>query len=533
MATYYYDYASGNNGNDGLSTGAPKQTIGNTATLTGGDRHLFKRGSVWPVGDNAANRIGIVGTTGTSEVLPAYIGAYGSGALPIFDGQGTGYRPVWIRHGSYITIEDLRVIRGYTDGLSVYGNSASENPMNITIRRCEVTDNSYQNLQGLDGISIRKAVGAALTQNILIEDCTAWDNKGHGIKARLGTNNTVMRRCYASGNGRLQGSHGIGSAGIRAPITGWSLVSGTTYQATLTPATYEETANITALDFVFCYKAPYWLLADESPSLTPSLGAFSVTAANTIRVNVGENPTGITGQPPSYAGIESCYKGANNVLLDQCISEGNLDPVLGIEGHGFAFDDFSMNVTLRNCISRNNLSLGISFNRNQLPVIEGCYLSGNGYGAVKILSPKGIVTIRQNTLTSPRNDTAQSLIEFYEGGLNLVLQNNILIGGKASLWDNAVAITSLTEKSNCFYGYSPAATALHVGVGGFQAIDATSFNANPAIDSRGYPANVSLYGAGTNVSYPGRLDVYGCRFQLPLSIGSVEPNPVMALSRKP
>lgn len=81
--TVYYVSDTGNNGNNGLTEGAPKATFAAAVDLLGpGDYALFKRGDSWTQAEY--NTSGIDGTA--SEFVT--IGTYGSGALPQFNNSG-------------------------------------------------------------------------------------------------------------------------------------------------------------------------------------------------------------------------------------------------------------------------------------------------------------------------------------------------------------------------------------------------------------------------------------------------------------
>ena len=107
--TDYYVATSGSDSASGLS-GAPWQTIAkvNAATFAPGDNIYFNRGDTW-TGDELIPSVS--GTAGS----PITFGAYGSGALPIIDGNGTAEHNIdtnqdMLSPRSWLVFEDLECI---------------------------------------------------------------------------------------------------------------------------------------------------------------------------------------------------------------------------------------------------------------------------------------------------------------------------------------------------------------------------------------------------------------------------------------
>jgi len=198
-------------------------------------------------------------------------------------------------------------------GIDIKGNSAGENPTHITVRHCVAYENNTTDFPGVDGIMISKAVGAALTSGCIIENCVSRDNRGHGIKARIGASNTTIRNCVAYNNGAGVAAHGIGTAGTRVSVPSFTLVSGTIYSATLTPANYGETAAITSIDAVWTSNTTYGSLVSAGTSGTPAAGEYSVPANNTLYINIGTNPSGTT--------VEASKNPPINTLIQDCTFE--------------------------------------------------------------------------------------------------------------------------------------------------------------------------------------------------------------------
>jgi hypothetical protein len=151
-ASYYVDSSSGDDNNDGLSIATAWRTVGKVNTIMSqlpvGSDILFKRGEQF---FSDSLYISISGT----EADPVVIGAYGSGAKPVFisgadivcSGQGLGH----------IKVQDIFF---QSPGFGAAVSFAAENMHDITISRVDVRD-SNQN-----GIFL------AAVDGYLIEDCT-------------------------------------------------------------------------------------------------------------------------------------------------------------------------------------------------------------------------------------------------------------------------------------------------------------------------------------------------------------------------
>jgi len=191
---YYVDATLGNDANSGATPAAAWQTIAKVkgGTFYPGDRILFKRGETW---------------TGTRLVVPASgsngspitFGAYGSGALPVLQGDAAGsFR---IADKEYIAVQDL---------------DASGINTGVDIAALQVHDSSHIILDGVigrdaahAGFFVEKDTGSV--SDILIRDCLAYDNDQQGITimgvASPGPTNCIMEECEVHDNGTDTSSH--------------------------------------------------------------------------------------------------------------------------------------------------------------------------------------------------------------------------------------------------------------------------------------------------------------------------------------
>jgi hypothetical protein len=133
--TYYIDYTAGNDSGSGLSRLTPWKRCPGMQGFAGiymhiaGDQFIFKGGVTWP---NACFPLAIV-AGGSSEGNRDYYGvdatwyAGGAWARPIFDMENaetaTSNRVMPVANGlSYITIDNIEIIRFYWTGSTTYGN---------------------------------------------------------------------------------------------------------------------------------------------------------------------------------------------------------------------------------------------------------------------------------------------------------------------------------------------------------------------------------------------------------------------------
>lgn len=224
MTIYYVDGVSGNDANSGVDTTTPWKTatkITNSA-FGAGDQILFKRGStflaqqlqVWDSGLSSARIV---------------IGAYGTGANPIFDGNNT-IVPVVIG-GNFITLQDVTVkkagdVSNERLGVGVFGTDVLIQRVNVSLcalgiqvfdgaDRCRITaSNISDNNVGLvgpgsnddyggQGITIKAADGCEIDHNTLDRNLTTqvvdYTEDGSAIEV-FGATNLVVHHNTADGN---------------------------------------------------------------------------------------------------------------------------------------------------------------------------------------------------------------------------------------------------------------------------------------------------------------------------------------------
>jgi hypothetical protein len=135
--TYYVDCSATTNGNGTPASPWNSLTTVNGRTFAPGDSLLFKRGTT-------CTGFFYFSSAGTSSNRIT-IGAYGTGSLPIIDGNFT-QAAVELMNPSYVTMQDLEVINGRTWGIlattNVEGVSTGLTLQNLVVHH--VTGGSYQ-----------------------------------------------------------------------------------------------------------------------------------------------------------------------------------------------------------------------------------------------------------------------------------------------------------------------------------------------------------------------------------------------------
>jgi len=190
--TYYVDSVSGNDNWDGQSPSTAWQTLSkvNATTFQPGDEILFKAGCIWtgrlwPKGS---------GTSGS----PIVIDIYGSGALPIINGDGIEMEAVRLFNQEYWEINNLEVTNtnpagpGEIRGIAILGEDAGDLD-HIYVKDCVIHDVNGKHYTGRDkgkcnaGVLVDVYKGASQIQtrfnDVLIEGCYIYRCDLSGIKS--------------------------------------------------------------------------------------------------------------------------------------------------------------------------------------------------------------------------------------------------------------------------------------------------------------------------------------------------------------
>ena len=102
QTTYYVDASNGNDSNNGTTTTSAWKSISklNKTTFKPGDHILFKRGEIWTMSTNFVPQ----GNGTPSNYIT--IGAYGTGAKPIFRGGG---KQLTLNDRNYYKIQNIHL----------------------------------------------------------------------------------------------------------------------------------------------------------------------------------------------------------------------------------------------------------------------------------------------------------------------------------------------------------------------------------------------------------------------------------------
>ena len=139
-ATYYVSASSGDDSAQGTS---PEQAWKTLAKVSGerfqpGDQILLARGSTW------FEQL-TVPSPGTQDA-PLTVGAYGAGAQPLIDAQGTRNRGISIVGKSYVAVNDVAIQNSTSFAIEVFNSG------HVTITNCAIR-NAKQTAIKVGGIS--------------------------------------------------------------------------------------------------------------------------------------------------------------------------------------------------------------------------------------------------------------------------------------------------------------------------------------------------------------------------------------------
>ena len=220
-ATYYVDANTGNDANSGTSASSAWKTISkvNALSFNPGDNILFNRGGIW---------FGMVNFTSNGTASsPIVYGSYGTGNLPIIDGNNAGYAG-YINSKNYITVQ---YIKFQNAGVSPGGTIRINSAIGITVQNCEfylttqgsvliqnssnclishntVTTPAFLNVQ-TDGIYSQRNSNNTYEYNHIVISNTETTNHDDCIQSYLDTSITIRNNYLEQQNSKLQNAQGI------------------------------------------------------------------------------------------------------------------------------------------------------------------------------------------------------------------------------------------------------------------------------------------------------------------------------------
>lgn len=439
MAVRYFDSVLGNDSNDGLTPATAWASVDNKmGSCVGGDTILFARGTTQII--NGLYRQFPNG----SISAPTYVGAYGTGALPVFKNPTSNGSMIFnASNSSYVIYEDLDFDASYTSGagnnqciyLSAQGVGASNN---ITFRRC-----IFRNSLGNGSYIGQETTASNAPYSILLEDCVSFSNGAHGYLCH--GYNVVYNRCVAYNNGLSTGAHGFSAYRLRDNVTsGWTLVSGNVYSQTMTRSNYYYVRiNSGAQASVYPQ-----LFKNTTTPTTPGAGEWGF-AGGVMYINIGANPSGHT-LTCAYGG------GGYNIKYNNCVAFGNhAYPIYPYhEGHGIALDDFTSFSEINNCWSINNEGAGVSINQGENNIVRNCVLANNDYPGIALA---GYPThyINNNLLYNNNRTTPYTTGEILLTGRtsSLDIKNNVIYStyAKYGILSSSLDKTGTVISNNLIY----------------------------------------------------------------------------------
>ncbi|MBA4141945.1 MAG: right-handed parallel beta-helix repeat-containing protein [Nitrosospira sp.] len=502
MATWYFDSVNGLDANNGTSSATPKQNyhLFSHAGATFGDTFLFKRGTTQIV-----NTAFTAALRGNSETVRSRYAVYGESDYNYCtwtNPTAVGGMVLNVAARRFIDFEDMRFDAGGVNNNAVFAQvQGASNVNGLRFYRCHFYNSVSSGLNiGLQGGSTI----TGLVFGIVLEDCEAYDNGGHGV-ILVGCEGAHVRRSKFYRNGALlsTGGHGFSSGyGKKEDLTtGWTNTSGTIWQRSLA-------ANELDIFYVQTTVFNYVRVRRTSGTATaPGIGEYGVSGGVLyINVNRATNP--------SSQGVRYGWRKCRNLVIEDCEAYDNVwnQAAPYHEGHGFAFDDFADDSCFLRNKSYNNQGAGFSINLGDRNRVVGNIAYGNWQSAV-VNTPTDGTVITNNTFFNNNAGTGahDAEIKFSNYCKDAVVSNNIVISTKAYSVANEATNTGFTGTRNNL-------------IGGTTALEKTPFlistvTDDPLLDENNRPRTLTLKRAGT---YLGGKDFHGKQFYDPPNIGAVD-----------
>lgn len=482
MTTYYFDWDNGDDTNNGTSSATPKKSYdAYTALGTAGDSFLFKRGTTQII-STAFKSV----RSGSAAAGRTYYGVYGTATVPYAtfkNPSGAGNIVLNFGGKNNLLVENLR-FDATNCNMAVYVGAQSANAAyDITFRNCE-----FFNSNANGCVISRETSASVFPYNNVVEDCSAYNNAGHGFFVVSGERN-VIRRCKAYRNALTStpsGAHGISVYSSTTAVTsGWTSGGGTIYYRAVTGIN----ANATDVYYVTGAPSPYnRMIKNDAAGVSPGVGEFSVSGGN-LYININANPSGTS---LNLVCFPSRY---NIVEYNESFNNKYVPSTTYHEGHGIALDDCSEYSIVRGNYCHDNQGAGLSVNRGNYNLVYGNVFIRNWLAAIAVNPSIGTKVIN-NTCVNNNVGTGSytSEILFNFGCVDSVISNNIIASTKGNTYgvDVDPSSTGFTGATNYIYGYT---TATRTGT----YTDTVTTDIRSYLDSEGNLKSVSLSNAGTYI----------------------------------
>lgn len=413
----HIDPVNGDDANPGTRA-LPKKTrrtslwTGSVTSLGTGVLTLFKRGTTYIHSD----------TGGAIEIgANQHIGAYGNPRLPkpILRSLNTATVPyvVGMTAGNNCSISDCTIDAQDVinrSGILVYGDGSAD-ATNRHIRNCTVINVAQtgstlragvRHSNNASNLSSNRTTAYARMYDCDVINTEVIGATYHGFHAvgAIGKFENGYWRginylgCTAQDCNSLYDGHGFSAfamGAVRDVLTGYTLVSGTTYKITTaqvfggTSGTGGQVGTTAVPNVEIMYQRELvtgtrvWKLRKNTATpTTPAVGEFGFNhGAQEIYLNLG---IALPGTATAGYNLDACTDACHGILRNRCLSLRNrwARATTVQEGHGFAFDDFVSDGTDINCESIDNDGVGFSLNRGENNRIINCRAINNKAGAV-------------------------------------------------------------------------------------------------------------------------------------------------------
>lgn len=211
--TYYVDATGGNDANAGTSTGAAWQTITKAKSISfaGGDRLLFKRGETF------SDTFMVLLSNSTSAGNRLVVGAYGTGAKPIFAMSGKSYgmyASSAAGRAQYIRFSNLDIRTATISCIQVEGRDQISVDCD-----CSASGNqAWQHTDAASGRNIRCTATTCVDDGISCHDTAGFIDIGGTYYGNAQNINSVSSATMYLYGTRLYGATGADNVDCSGPV---------------------------------------------------------------------------------------------------------------------------------------------------------------------------------------------------------------------------------------------------------------------------------------------------------------------------
>ena len=302
-----------------------------------------------------------------------------------------------------ITFTSVAVI-GAAAGNFLIGASAAATLANLAaLINAPSTTSATQVALSAANQGVLAALGAVATVsgNVLTLTFTAWDAAAYVSETQTNAQwstslvQTFARwggvdliNCTASGCGAGYDTHGFTSYGggvlLNQTSGGWTNTTSTIYYMDIDGKYGRDIPDIAMMTMDSGSGTELFnLLKNVTNPTTPAVGEF------------GFDNSGGTGALRLYANFGAvltvanrfniCVRPTRGVRYIRCaaLNQTLANRSGALEGHGFAFDDFTSDCAVIECVATGNAGHGVTINRGERNAVIATTISGNGYAGVK------------------------------------------------------------------------------------------------------------------------------------------------------